>query len=78
MKSAVRGVTIALALALATQQEVSALVAVGADGMQHAAWSASPVSPVSTAPNTGMLASVWKVSHAMPDGSVTQYLSDLA
>ena len=26
--------------------------------------------------NTGMLSRVWNVSHAMPWGSVTQYLSD--
>jgi hypothetical protein len=31
-----------------------------------------------SSPNTGMLASVWKLSQAMPWGSIVQYLSDLA
>jgi hypothetical protein len=32
----------------------------------------------SAAPNIGMLPSVWNDSHAMPAGSVTQYLSERA
>jgi hypothetical protein len=44
---------------------------------QHPHVAALSVS-ASAEPNTGMLPSVWKVSHAMPAGSVTQYLSDLA
>src|SRR5713101_1103799 len=50
-------------------------------GMQHAPAFAGAVGAPSVArssPNTGMLASVWNASQAMPCGSIVQYLSDLA
>ena len=46
----------------------------GAAGVQHAVAGAS-VPAASGSLNTGMLASVWKASQAMPCGSVTQCFS---
>jgi hypothetical protein len=48
-------------------------------GVQHA-FAAFAVSALSTGASlkTGILSKVWNVSQGIPDGSLTQYLSDLA
>jgi hypothetical protein len=66
-----------------TQDGASAEILVRglASGMQHASVPAA-VAPGEAvwlgSPKTGMVSSVWKVSYAIPEGSFTQYLSDLA
>ena len=47
-------------------------------GAQHAELSSPLPSILVSAPNTGIWSSVWNVSHAMPCGSLIQYLSDFA